>query len=168
MVRTLHWWKEGNLDLRSLFLWSKHLFQQAFWLNGQKDLALKTWLVRLYSCNLYVESSIILEILWKATVYLLGKLFCWCWSQFESALISPNQSKHWSRISMTLLYCLNSFLNINFFWYIIVMWCEQFSGCQVGREVSECLEQAMARKGLNMRVAALVSCLSILVQFTFS
>ena len=48
------------------------------------------------------------------------------------------------------------------------MWCEQFSGCQVGREVSECLEQAMARKGLNMQVAALVSALSILVQFSFS
>ena len=124
MVRTLHWWKEGSLDLRSLFLWSKHLFQQAFWLNGQKDLALKTWLVRLYSCNLYVESSIILEILWKATVYLLGELFCWCWSQFESALISPNQSKHWSRISMTLLYCLNSFFEYQFFLihYCNVVW----------------------------------------------
>lgn len=30
---------------------------------------------------------------------------------------------------------------------------------QVGRDVSQCLQQAMSRKGLNMRVAALVSSL---------
>ncbi|KAK7837050.1 hexokinase-3, partial [Quercus suber] len=41
---------------------------------------------------------------------------------------------------------------------ILIKWTKGF-GIEdtVGREVSECLEQAMARKGLNMRVAALVN-----------
>lgn len=33
---------------------------------------------------------------------------------------------------------------------------------QVGRDVSECLQQAMSKIGLNMRVAALVSSFSFL------
>ncbi|KAK7843460.1 hexokinase-3 [Quercus suber] len=39
------------------------------------------------------------------------------------------------------------------------VWLYFFVGCSqmVGREVSECLEQAMARKGLNMQVAALAT-----------
>lgn len=40
-------------------------------------------------------------------------------------------------------------------------------GCQVGKEVVECLQQALTRKGLSMRVSALVDFPSLVLRVYF-